>query len=335
MNILYRLAYSIWFLLSLLPLRVLYIISDVFYFLLAKVVRYRHRVIEKNVRESFPSLSDIERREIIGNFYAWLCDYFVETLKLMTMSQREMMRRMKFKGTEQVNQILSEGQSVGVYLGHYGQWEWITSLPYWITAKGQCTQLYHPLENKLFDKLFCEVREKRNAKCIPMSESLRKMAQFRAQGMPIVVGYISDQVPFWNNIHHWLDFLHHDTPVITGTERIMKATHQAVFYGDVRRIRRGYYTCEFQLITREPKAFPDFKLTDTYFHLLEESIHRDPSLYLWSHNRWKRTHEEFNIRYDGETGRVDLRDLDTIKAERQNEDKSKEHECYNGQSVIS
>ncbi|MDT3387503.1 MAG: lysophospholipid acyltransferase family protein [Bacteroidota bacterium] len=322
MNILYRLAYGIWFLLSLLPLRVLYIISDVFYFLLAKVVRYRHRVIEKNVRESFPSLSDIERREIIGNFYAWLCDYFVETLKLMTMSQREMMRRMKFKGTEQVNQILSEGQSVGVYLGHYGQWEWITSLPYWITAKGQCTQLYHPLENKLFDKLFCEVREKRNAKCIPMSESLRKMAQFRAQGMPIVVGYISDQVPFWNNIHHWLDFLHHDTPVITGTERIMKATHQAVFYGDVRRIRRGYYTCEFQLITREPKAFPDFKLTDTYFHLLEESIHRDPSLYLWSHNRWKRTHEEFNIRYDAETGRVDLRDLDVIRAERQTEEKA-------------
>ncbi len=322
MNILYRLAYGIWFLLSLLPLRVLYIISDVFYFLLAKVVRYRHRVIEKNVRESFPSLSDIERREIIGNFYAWLCDYFVETLKLMTMSQREMMRRMKFKGTEQVNQILSEGQSVGVYLGHYGQWEWITSLPYWITAKGQCTQLYHPLENKLFDKLFCEVREKRNAKCIPMSESLRKMAQFRAQGMPIVVGYISDQVPFWNNIHHWLDFLHHDTPVITGTERIMKAAHQAVFYGDVRRIRRGYYTCEFQLITREPKAFPDFKLTDTYFHLLEESIHRDPSLYLWSHNRWKRTHEEFNIRYDAETGRVDLRDLDVIRAERQTEEKA-------------
>lgn len=322
MNILYRLAYGIWFLLSLLPLRVLYIISDVFYFLLAKVVRYRHRVIEKNVRESFPSLSDIERREIIGNFYAWLCDYFVETLKLMTMSQREMMRRMKFKGTEQVNQILSEGQSVGVYLGHYGQWEWITSLPYWITAKGQCTQLYHPLENKLFDKLFCEVREKRNAKCIPMSESLRKMAQFRAEGIPIVVGYISDQVPFWNNIHHWLDFLHHDTPVITGTERIMKAAHQAVFYGDVRRIRRGYYTCEFQLITREPKAFPDFKLTDTYFHLLEESIHRDPSLYLWSHNRWKRTHEEFNIRYDAETGRVDLRDLDVIRAERQTEEKA-------------
>lgn len=322
MNILYRLAYGIWFLLSLLPLRVLYIISDVFYFLLAKVVRYRHRVIEKNVRESFPSLSDIERREIISNFYAWLCDYFVETLKLMTMSQREMMRRMKFKGTEQVNQILSEGQSVGVYLGHYGQWEWITSLPYWITAKGQCTQLYHPLENKLFDKLFCEVREKRNAKCIPMSESLRKMAQFRAEGIPIVVGYISDQVPFWNNIHHWLDFLHHDTPVITGTERIMKAAHQAVFYGDVRRIRRGYYTCEFQLITREPKAFPDFKLTDTYFHLLEESIHRDPSLYLWSHNRWKRTHEEFNIRYDAETGRVDLRDLDVIRAERQTEEKA-------------
>lgn len=322
MNILYRLAYGIWFLLSLLPLRVLYIISDVFYFLLAKVVRYRHRVIEKNVRESFPSLSDIERHEIIGNFYAWLCDYFVETLKLMTMSQREMMRRMKFKGTEQVNQILSEGQSVGVYLGHYGQWEWITSLPYWITAKGQCTQLYHPLENKLFDKLFCEVREKLNAKCIPMSESLRKMAQFRAEGIPIVVGYISDQVPFWNNIHHWLDFLHHDTPVITGTERIMKAAHQAVFYGDVRRIRRGYYTCEFQLITREPKAFPDFKLTDTYFHLLEESIHRDPSLYLWSHNRWKRTHEEFNIRYDAETGRVDLRDLDVIRAERQTEEKA-------------
>lgn len=316
MKILYTLVYSCWYLLSLLPLRVLYVLSDVFYFVLAKIVKYRYQVIWENVSSAFPNYDATKKKHIINNFYAWLCDYFVETVKLMTMSEAEVKRRMVFIGCENLDKNWADKRSVAVYLGHYGQWEWITSLPLWLHSDGKCTQIYHPLENKIFDKIFLKARQHYGGVCIPMNESLRKLVKYRAKGIPVVLGYIADQAPFWNNIHHWIDFLHHDTPVFTGAERMIKSTDQVVYYGDVRRVKRGYYTCEFKLMTDQPKLFPDYELTDTYFDLLEKSIIYDPSIYLWSHKRWKRTHEEYNIRLNKETGIIDLRDLETIKKEK-------------------
>ena len=246
-------------------------------------------------------------------FYHWLCDYFVETVKLLSISAENLKRHMVFKGAEKVNEIVETGQSCALYLGHYCNWEWITSLPLWFTPKAKCCQVYHVLENPWADRLFLKLRGRLGAISIPMSEVLRRLATFRQQGHPVVIGYISDQVPFWNNIHHWVDFLHHDTPVLTGTERLIRGTGQAVFYLDVRRVRRGYYEGEFKLIEQNPKNTKDFELTDAYFKHLEASIVQAPQCYLWTHNRWKRTREEFNIRYDEETGRVSLEDLETIK----------------------
>ena len=213
---------------------------------------------------------------------------------------------MVFKGTDIVNQVVEEGQSCAVYLGHYCNWEWVTSLPLWVTPKAQCGQIYHVLENKEFDRLFLKLRQRMGAVCIPMAETLRRLIQYRQEGRPVIIGYIGDQVPFWNNIHHWCDFLNHDTPVLTGTERLARQTGHAAFYLDMHRVRRGYYEAEFKLISRNPKQLEEYALTDRYFLLLEESIRRAPECYLWSHNRWKRTREEYNLRYDEETGRVDI-----------------------------
>ena len=220
---------------------------------------------------------------------------------------------MVFKGAELVNKLTENGQSCAVYLGHYCNWEWITSLPLWVTPKAQCGQIYHVLENSEFDKLFLKLRQRMGAVCIPMAETLRKLAEYRQQRQPVVIGYISDQVPFWNNIHHWCPFLNHDTPVLTGTERLARSAGHAVFYIDVERPKRGYYVAEFKLIARDPKQTEDYQLTDAYFTLLEASIRRAPQFWLWTHNRWKRTHEEFNLRYDAETGRVALGPLEDIK----------------------
>jgi KDO2-lipid IV(A) lauroyltransferase len=175
-----------------------------------------------------------------------------------------------------------------------------------VTPKAQCGQIYHVLENKEFDRLFLKLRQRMGAVCIPMAETLRRLIQYRQEGRPVIIGYIGDQVPFWNNIHHWCDFLNHDTPVLTGTERLARQTGHAAFYLDMRRVRRGYYEAEFKLISRNPKQLEEYALTDRYFQLLEESIRRAPECYLWSHNRWKRTREEYNLRYDEETGRVDI-----------------------------
>ena len=209
-----------------------------------------------------------------------------------------------FKGTEAVNQCVEEGQSCAVYLGHYCNWEWITSLPLWVTPKAQCGQIYHPIENKDFDQLFLRLRQRLGAVCIPMQDTLRKILEFRQAHQPVVIGYISDQKPNWHNIHHWVNFLHHDTPVLTGTERIARKVNHAVFYMDVRCVRRGYYEAEFKLITREPQKMKEFEVTDIYYQHLEQSILRAPEFWLWSHNRWSRTRKEFNERFKVVDGKV-------------------------------
>ena len=305
MRLLYYVIYSLWFLLSLLPLRIHYMLSDLLYLIIYRLIHYRVAVVRKNIQESFPEKDADEQLAIERGFYHWFCDYLAESVKLLTMSRSQMRRRMVFKGTDVVDEVVRNGQSCAVYLGHYCNWEWITSLPLWVTPEAQCGQIYHVLENQEFDKLFLKLRQRWGAVCIPMAETLRRLIQYRQANQPVVIGYIGDQVPFWNNIHHWCQFLNHDTPVLTGTERLARQTGQAAFYLDVRRLRRGYYEAEFKLITREPKQLAEFELTDIYFRMLEESIRRDPACYLWSHNRWKRTREEFNLRYDPDTGRVE------------------------------
>lgn len=301
---LYYILLGVWCLFSLLPLRIHYIISDFLFWLLYKVIGYRRRVVWKNLSASFPEKSQAELKDIECGFYHFLCDYFVETVKMMTISKKEIKKRMVFKGIEDLDEVIESGQSIASYLGHYCNWEWVTSMPLWVTPKVQCGQIYHPLENKYFDKLLLRSRQRLDALCISMQDTLREVVRYKREGQPIMIGYISDQAPNWVNIHHWVDFLNQDTPVFTGTERIVKKMNHAVFYVDMRRIKRGYYEAEFKLMTRDPKELEDFKLTDMYFDMLEKSIRRAPEFWLWSHNRWKRTRKEFNERFEVIDGKV-------------------------------
>ena len=312
-HVLFNLLYGILFVLSLLPMRLHYMFSDFIYVIVYHLVGYRKKLVRKHLSDSFPDKSEEEIVRIEKAFYSWLCDYLVETLKLLSISEKELKRRMVFKGTDLVNELAEDGKSMALYLGHYCNWEWITSLPLWVTPQLHCGQIYHVLENPLFDKLFLKLRQRQGAVCIPMAETLRKLAEYRQKKQVVIIGYISDQVPFWNNIHHWLYFLNHDTPVLTGTERLARSAGHAVLYLDVERPKRGYYVAEIKLIERDPKKTKDYELTDAYFKLLETTIKRAPQFWLWTHNRWKRSHEEFNIRYDEETGRVSLEPLEEIK----------------------
>jgi len=303
-KILYYIIYPLWYLASLMPLRIHYILSDIIYLIVCYVIRYRNKVIRNNLSTSFPGKSPEEIRQIQKKFYRWFSDYLVESVKLLTISEDELRRRMVFKGTDTVDEVVKSGQSCAVYLGHYCNWEWITSLPLWVCEEAQCGQIYHPLENEEFDRLFLRIRQRFGAVCIAMNDTLRKIIEYKRANKQVVIGYISDQVPFWNNIHHWTDFLNHDTPVLSGTERIARSADHAVFYLDVRRIKRGYYEAEFKLITKEPKKMAEFEITDIYFAKLEESIRRAPEFWLWSHNRWKRTREKFNKRFEVRDGKV-------------------------------
>ena len=310
MKILYYIIQAVWYVFSLLPMRVHYVISDLMFWLLYKLVGYRRDVVRKNLTESFPEKSEEELQRIERGFYHFFCDYLVETVKLMTISREEMKRRVVFKHAELVDEIMGSGQSIALYLGHYCNWEWVSSIPLWLNPNAWCGQVYHPLENKDFDKLFLKIRERMDAHSIAMQDTLREVVNHKRNNQPIIIGYISDQVPYWTNIHHWVNFLNHDTPVLTGTERIVHKMGHAVLYLDIHRVRRGYYEAEFKLVTREPQKMKDFELTDIYFEMLEKSICRSPEFWLWSHNRWKRTREEFDERFEVVNGKVIPKDTE-------------------------
>ena len=303
-HLLASLAIGILWLLSLLPLWAHYLISDMMYLVLYRLIKYRQKVVRKNLESAFPEKSADDIRQIERDFYHWFCDYIVETFKMMTISEKEMRRRMVFKGTETIDRLVAEGVSCGVMLGHYCNWEWISTLPLAVSDKGICAELYHPIENPDFNRLFLYIRQRFRSVCIPMEETLRHIVKYQREGRPMVIGYIADQKPNWRNIHYWVDFLNHYTPVFTGSERIIKRTRQAFFYGDVRRIKRGYYECEFKLIERYSEQIPDYELTQRYMQELERSIRRDPAYWLWSHDRWSRTKEEFDYRFYIKDGKV-------------------------------
>lgn len=309
MKILYYIVLAVWYVFSLLPLRVHYVISDLLFWLLYAVIGYRRKVVYSNISASFPEKSEEELRKIERGFYHFFCDYMVESVKLMTITPENLKKRMVFKGTEIVDEIVESGQSCALYLGHLCNWEWVSSLPLWLSPKVHCGQIYHPLENKDFDRLFLRSRQRMGAECIAMADTLRKILEYRKAGQPIIVGYISDQVPFWTSIHHWVNFLNHDTPVLTGTERIVRKVNHAVLFLDIHRVRRGYYEAEIKLITREPQKMGEYEITDTYFKMLEQSIRKAPEFWLWSHNRWKRTREEFNERFEVINGKVIPKDI--------------------------
>ncbi len=300
----YHIIYSIWYVLSLLPMRVHYVFSDMLFFFVFHVLHYRRRTVWVNLVTSFPEKPEEELLNIERRFYRWFCDYIAETVKLLTISRSEIRRRMVFKNPEVIDRCVAEGQSCAVYLGHYCNWELVTSLPLWVSDRAQCGQIYHPLENKQFDRLFLRLRQRLGAVCIPMNETLRRIVEYGREGRPVVIGYISDQVPFWWNMHHWCDFLHHDTPVLSGTERIARKLNHAVFYLEVNRVARGRYEAEFRPITRAPREMAEYEITDIYFRMLEETIRRNPEYWLWTHKRWKRTREKFNLRFEVIDGKI-------------------------------
>lgn len=276
-----------------LPLAVLYPLSSLFSFMARNIVGYRRKVIRQNLQSCFPEKNKKELRKIEKDFYGFLTDYFVETLRLGRMSKEEIRRRMRFEGEDEVNRILASGRNVSLYLGHFCNWEWLSSIPLHITARAETGQIYHPLENKAADSAFLKIRGHFGATSIRMADTLQTILRWRRQGTPSIIGYIADQTPGFNGMHYFADFLHHETGAYTGPERISRMLHAAVFYCDITRVRRGEYVCRYIKMTDDAASLPQFRLTQQYYDLLEANIRRQPPFWLWSHKRWKRTKEDF------------------------------------------
>jgi KDO2-lipid IV(A) lauroyltransferase len=302
----YHLLYGAAYALSLLPFWVHYLLSDALFLILFYVVRYRRPLVRKNLADSFPEKEDDELRYIERDFYKWLCDYFAETIKLLSISNKNLLKHIEFRGVDQLEQVFDEGRSCAAILGHFCNWEWLsaTGLAFRRHPEAVTGLIYHPLYNDAFNQLFIDIRSAHGGQCVPKQDILRHLLTLKRDNHRSLFGYISDQSPKWENMHLWVDFLHHDTPVFTGAERIMQKMNDAVFYVDMECPRRGYYICTFRLIAAEAAKEPEFAITRRFFQMLEKSICRQPAYYLWTHNRWKRGRAEFNRKYDVIDGKI-------------------------------
>lgn len=282
-------------LLARLPLRVLYVLSDCLFPLVYHVARYRRKLVRRQLKDSFPQHSPEWIRQTERKFYHFFCDYIIETLKLLHMSKEEIMRRVTFEGLDelQAEMVKRNKQFALVYLGHYGNWEWIASFSLHLRPEFSGGQIYHPLKNTMMDRFFVTLREQFGGECIAMKETARHIITRSKGGAPEIIGFIADQCPKWEAQHHWTQFMNHKTSFFVGSEVLAKRVQACSLYVEVTRPERGYYHCRITPISWEPCERANYEITDVYASALEKQIQDQPELWLWTHNRWKRTYEEW------------------------------------------
>ena len=292
-DILYYIGFGLWWIVSILPMPIHYFFSTLIYFVIYYLVGYRRKVVRQNLVECFPDKSQKEIIAIEKGFYQYFCDLMVEAVKFFSITKKEMKHRMVMKGLDRISESVDKGRSIALFLGHNCNWEWVSTFPLWIgNDRIRSLQLYHPLENPVMDRLVGYERERMGSTNITMAQSIRHITKFRQDG-PVIVGFISDQVPLWESMNYWLPFFGKDTPTMTGAERIATKMDFDCYYVHMRRVRRGYYEATFELMTDTPKQKPEFWLTEEYYKRLQENICEQPSYWLWSHRRWKRTRRNY------------------------------------------
>jgi KDO2-lipid IV(A) lauroyltransferase len=272
-------------LISLLPLQVLYIFSYLLFFIFYYFPGYRKEVVLKNLRLSFPEKSEDEIKAISKRFYLHLSDMFIEGIKLRHMSSKELLRRYKYINPELMNSYFDSGQDAIAAFGHYGNWEWIAGMHK--VVKYRVMTVYKPLHNKYFDQYFYDLRSRYGMDIVPMSSILRKILQYQKEGINTLTCLVADQTPPRKEIHFWTEFLNQDTPVYLGVEKIAAKFNMAVFFLKINKVKRGYYEVEAELLTDRPGKMDEFELTRMHMNKLEKEIREKPEYWLWSHRRWK------------------------------------------------
>lgn len=276
-------------LVSYLPFSMLYILSDVLYVLIYKVVGYRKKVVRMNLKNSFPEKSDAERLEIEKKFYHYLCDTVVETTKLNSISEAELRRRVSIKNSERYYELLKEGKSVSIVLAHYLNWEWfVLALPLYTPV--DTFGIYKPLSNKTFDALFKSIRSRMGMKMTPMQQIMR--ALLKSTRKPFAVGIVADQTPSDIDNCYWTKFLNQETPIFLGTEKIAKHFDTSVVFLNVERTKRGFIEFEFVILAESCSDTREYEITELHTRYLENKIKAKPEFWLWSHRRWKHKAKE-------------------------------------------
>jgi KDO2-lipid IV(A) lauroyltransferase len=277
-------------LLAKLPFGVLHLLGDLSYLIMYRLMRYRLRVVRRNLERSFPEMATKRRRQIERQFYHFLADCLLEDLKTMHLSQVEMCRRMTYHHTEQFLRMIDKHGGIVLMIPHYANYEWIIGMGGIMNPGDVPVQVYKPLKDKYLDALFRRIRSRFGGMNVPKHSTARELVKLKRSGKKMVVGLITDQWPGADE-KYWTTFLHQDTAFLTGAERIAKLMDYPVFYCELSKPRRGYCEVTFRLMTECPKATGDGEITEMFARHLEATICREPAYWLWSHKRWKAPRE--------------------------------------------
>ena len=274
---------------SLLPLSVLYMISDIIlYPLVYYVARYRLKVVRKNLRNSFPDKSHDELKNIEKKFYRHFADLIVEVVYGYRVGDEEMRERVVFENVDLVEHLASKTHGVIAYLGHMGNWEWLVDLNKRFVNPAMVEyNVYRQLKNPASDKMMLELRSKRGGECIEKKLLLRKLVALRRSEHPFVVGMLSDQKPSKRSSYAWTQFLNQETAFLDGSEVLAHKFGFSAVYAHIWSPKRGYYRIRFEQITDDPELMQPEEMTKRYAELLEQNICAQPEQWLWTHNRWK------------------------------------------------
>jgi len=289
----YYILYAINWVITLLPLRILYIFSDILFLSLYYFPSYRRKIVAKNLAKSFPEKSATEIAQIERKFYRHLADLFIETLKLTHMSEKQLRERITVENPELIEDLYNAGRDVAVVYSHYCNWEWIsTCLPLYTRYK--CVGVYKPLKNKTLNKFINDIRTQTNGELAPMQLIVRRIIENRNKNIRGMYGFITDQTPARTLIEYYTDFLNQETPVFLGLEKIAAKYDMSVVFFDTKKVKRGYYSLTNELLFESTKDLPKYLVTDTHVKRLEEMIERKPEYWLWTHRRWKYQKEPLN-----------------------------------------
>lgn len=280
----YRIVYSLLYLLSLLPLRVLFIISDGIYFLLYYVFGYRKKVVKNNLLIAFPGKTEAERKKIEKQFYKNFVDNFIETLKLLSGGPKFANKHFIADGTLMQEQF-HKGNRCQFHLGHNFNWE-LANIAVSAITSYKMLMVYMPVKNKTFDRLMLKLRSASGNYMLPATDMKNAMLPYREERY--LLALVADQVPGDVSRAYWLNFFGKPTPFLRGPERGAVVANLSVFFAQIYKVKRGYYKLDYELCTEDPASLPKGELTRRYVQYLERSIAAHPEMWLWTHRRWKR-----------------------------------------------
>jgi len=271
--------------LSYLPLGILYLLTDFFYLLLITIIPYRKKVIIENIDRSFPNKSASEKAKIKRQFYRHFTQLLAESVKGLSISEKQLKRRISVKNPEIMDDLYSKGKNVLLVSGHYNNWEWVI-LAQSLLFKHDAIGIGMPLTSKFWDKKINQRRSRFGMKVVNARNYKEALNQDKERLKSVLV--LADQSPGDSLKSYWMQFLNQPTAVLFGTELMAHELKYAVVFYTLRKIKRGRYEMELELISINSHDKKWGEITEMHTHLLEKEIIAKPEFWLWSHNRWKR-----------------------------------------------